>query len=143
VASKKMLAPKVLIVTDSEEKSSYLSSFISVRWFEEEAFLALSKLPKPKRYEHFDLSNADPSKGSLLSQLEGAIQSADTIFFDYGGLAMQQYSGGDRFIDHYNRFFIRMIKEKSSKQWICISAVQTFDQEEKAALSKLGVGFSW
>ena len=81
-------------------------------------------------------------EGLKLSDAESAIRDSDCIIFDYGGMS-QPWMGGDHFIDRWNRFFIKMIKDYPSKLWLCISALSTFESEDRRELKALGVYFRW
>lgn len=73
-------------------------------------------------------------------KVKNAVESADIIVFDYGGLCGV---GLTDFVDCYNRFFMALIKEHPNKDWRCISALNTFEQPDREELESLGVNFRW
>lgn len=76
----------------------------------------------------------------LVEKITTAIELADIVVFDYGGL---QAIGLTGLVDHWNRFFIKMITEHCGKDWRCFSALQTFEQPDREELEELGVKFEW
>ncbi len=87
------------------------------------------------------------TSGEQLEKLAKAVRWADVVVFDYGGLCMSaRYGfkpGGYAAIDYWNRLFINWIRETPSKDWRCISAVDTYDYRERKELEQLGVNFRW
>lgn len=84
------------------------------------------------------------TSGKNLEVLKKEIRLADIIVFDYGGLCQAALMGGGAAaIDYWNRFFVKMIESFSSKDWRCISAINTFDEVDKKELEDLGVSFKY
>lgn len=82
--------------------------------------------------------------GVGLEELSKAIKLADVVVFDYGGLCKAALmSGGYAAIDYWNRLFISWIRETPSKDWRCISAIDTYEEDERQELEELGVNFQW
>lgn len=137
---------KILFITDNDRDSKdYLESNISPRWIGKELYkeLCLSPMEKPN-YTHIVLTELDPKKGTLFSQVSSEIELNDIIFFDFGGLSVDYMAGGGcKMIDYWCRTFIKIIEERPNKIWVCISCVQTFDHDEKNRLKKLGVKFAF
>ncbi len=76
-----------------------------------------------------------------VENLPGEVERSDIIVFDYGGYYSIFGSGG--FIDWWNRFFISLIKNNSSKDWKCHNALDVFDTDDRSDLENLGVKFKW
>lgn len=79
---------------------------------------------------------------AFISRLKSLIRSADIIVFDFGGFQqMGTMGGGYSLVDYWNRFFMEQIRENPSKDWRCVSCLQTFEDEDKEKLKALGVYF--
>lgn len=79
-----------------------------------------------------------------IEKLKDMIQGADVITFDYGGFQQMAFCGGGySIVDWWNRFFLKQIEDNSGKDWRCISGLNTFEDEDKERLEKLGVKFRW
>ena len=109
-----------------------------------------SKVCRPRKlrmkdidYRFFSLQNGKPHSINIL-ELPGIIRGADVVLFDYGGFDV---CGQDnyRLIDHYSRFFLKVIEDNPSKEWWCVSALpkNCFDDDELDRLEELGVDFAW
>ena len=76
----------------------------------------------------------------IISDIESEIRKADIIVFDYGGL---YFPGGgmDKFLDYWNRLFVKWVEDKPSKRWICYSKLETFEDDDIEKLQGIGVLF--
>lgn len=79
-----------------------------------------------------------------IEKLKSMIQEADVITFDYGGFQqMANWGGGYSIVDYWNRFFLQQIEDHPNKDWRCVSALNTFEDDDKVRLEELGVKFRW
>lgn len=90
-----------------------------------------------KDFEAFSIVDGD--RKVVCEQIRNAVESADVIYFDYGGL--YALFGASPFIEYWNRFFVKLIENYPNKKWFCRSALNTFDDEDKENLKELGVIF--
>ena len=79
---------------------------------------------------------------TICERITSLIETADVVYFDYGGLTSGVcFHGIGDFIDYWNRFFINQIEEHPNKKWFCVSAVNTFREEDRKQLEAVGVEF--
>lgn len=77
-----------------------------------------------------------------IEKLTKAIRNANVIVFDYGGLG--GFMGlSHALVDWWNRFFIKQVESYSNRDWRCISALDTFEAEDRELLESLGVQFKY
>lgn len=98
---------------------------------------------KKINWTFFTLQRNKPHN-EVLIEIADIIRNAHTVFFDYGGFDI---CGSDnyRLIDYYSRFFMKIIEERPSINWICVSALprNCFDEEDINKLKNIGVKFTW
>jgi len=122
---------KILYIADSDEDKITQKNW--VKW--------VAKQVGDKNYEYKFVALFENFQGTV-HDLEDMIAGSDAIVFDYGGVSMP-WSGGNRMIDNWNRFFIGKIEEFPSKHWFCVSAIGLFDPDDKDHLKSVGVKFYW
>lgn len=122
---------KILYIADSEENDG--TKRANLQWVADQV--------GAKKWEYKFVALFEDFQGTV-KDLEDMIASSDAILFDYGGVSMP-WSGGSHIIDHWNRFFIKVIEEFPSKYWFCISGLDIFEPDDKDHLKELGVVFYW
>ena len=66
------------------------------------------------------------------------VEWADVVILDYGGIPVIGMGG---LIDSVNKYFEFLIKEHPSKEWWCVSLIDTFDWDVQEQLEQIGVKF--
>ena len=70
------------------------------------------------------------------------VEKADIVVIDYGGMSIFS-CGAHGLIDHWNRFFIKLIEEHPNQNWFIASNVDMYDPEDRKKLEEIGVKFKW
>lgn len=131
---------KIIYIADElTDQDGLAQSFVESKVCTPQGLLSI----KDVDYIFYSLQNGKSHSINIID-IPNIIRGANVVFFDYGGFDV---CGQDnyRLIDHYSRFFIKLIMETPSIEWWCTSALPKnyFDEEEIEELKKLGVKFAW
>ncbi|GAF92760.1 unnamed protein product, partial [marine sediment metagenome] len=111
---------KALYIADTRTNEFDIEKRNAIEW-------ATGQLAEDAKYDVIIIDETKHNQNVILDK----VNNADIIIIDYGGMS---FPGASGLIDHWNRFFIKMIEDNPNKQWFIASALNMYDYDEKEHL---------